>query len=267
MILTNKKKCITLKERNCRVPHAHPATEEIIMKCAICDDQALERMVINHFILQFERENNIECSIDEYDCAESFLKATNVSNAYDVVFMDIFMAEMNGFEATKLIYKKGFTGCIIFTTNSRDFAIESYSVEASGYLVKPCLYEDFNQSMLRVKEHWNKSKKKITVLSQHSEFTVYYKDIQLIETSGKGSILYIKEETLQTSTPIGKLEAVLCAEDNFIRVGKSYLLNMNYVDTYDADSIIMKNALRLPLPIRNKAQIKKKINDYRFLCM
>lgn len=237
------------------------------MKCAICDDQKFEREIIRKFIYRFEVENNIECDVDEFCDAESFLEKAENSKDYDAVFMDIYMAELNGFEASKQIYDNGFTGCIIFTTNSRDFAIESYSVEAYGYLVKPCIYDSFLKTMNRVKAHWENSKKSITVLSNHLQFTIYYKDIVWIETRGKGCFIHVKNEVIQTTLAIGKMEEILCAEDNFFRVGKSFIVNHNYIMKYNNDYIFLKNSIQIPMPIRNKNQIKKAINDFRFLNM
>ena len=237
------------------------------MRCAICDDQKFERNIIKSHIIRFENENNIECVIDEFDCAETLLKSMPNINAYDVVFMDIYMRELNGFEASKQIYNHGYPGCIIFTTNSRDFAIESYSVAAYGYIVKPCSYETFNQTMIRAKKHWENSRKQLTVKSDHIEFCFYYKDIQWIETLGKGCMIYVKGDTIPSSSSIGSLEDILCLEDNFFRVGKSYILNHEYIRNYDSEFIYLKNEQKIPIPIRNKAQIKKCINDYRFLHM
>ena len=237
------------------------------MRCAICDDQKFERNIIKTLIHQFERENNLECNVDEFCDAESFLDKSSSIEDYDAVFMDIYMADMNGFEASKIIYDKGFTGCIIFTTNSRDFAIESYSVEAYGYLVKPCRYDDFYKTMNRVRRHWEDSKKRLNILSHHLEFTVYYKDIIWIETQGKGCAIYVKNEVIQTSFAIGKIEDILCREDNFFRVGKSFIVNQNYILKYDDDFIFLKNSIKIPIPIRNKNLIKKSINDFRFLKM
>ena len=235
------------------------------MRCAICDDQKFERDIIKKLIYRFELENNIECDIEEFYDAESFLIKTKGEEDYDAVFMDIYMAEMNGFEASKIIYERGFTGCIIFTTNSRDFAIESYSVEAYGYLVKPCLYEDFVKTMNRVKEHWEDSKKILKLLSNHLEFTVYYKDIIWVETQGKGCAVYVKNDVIDTSLAIGKIEELICNEANFFRIGKSFIVNHNYISRYDDNSIFLKNSVEIPIPIRNKNQIKKAINDFRFL--
>ena len=237
------------------------------MRCAICDDQKFEREIIRKLIRRFEIENNLECEIDEFCDAESFLRKAEKTEDYDAVFMDIYMAEMNGFEASKIIYENGFTGCIIFTTNSRDFAIESYAIEAYGYLVKPCVYDSFVKTMNRVKEHWEKSKKTLKLLSNYLEFTVYYKDIVWIETQGKGCCIYVKNDELQTSFTIGKLEDILCQEDNFFRVGKSFIVNHNYIMKYDDEYISLKNSTKIPMPVRNKNQVKKAINDFRFLNM
>ena len=238
-----------------------------MMKCAICDDQKSEREKIIKFVRQFERKYNLACSTEEFEDAESFLRRVDNSTAYDVVFMDIYMAKLNGFQAAKIIYDNGFTGSIIFTTNSRDFAIESYSIEASGYLVKPCTYEAFEKTMERAKKHWMKSKKTLQFPSSHLELSVYYKDIQWIETNGKGCFLHVKNECIPSSISIGKLEDILCLEDNFFRVGKSYILNQNYITDYDSETISLKDNTKVLMPVRDRLKIKKLINDYRFLHM
>lgn len=76
--------------------------------------------------------------------------------------MDIYMGEKNGMTAAKELRSLGYTGGFVFSTTSLDFGIESYDVEAAGYLVKPYSYDKFLTAMKRCHELWERVMKSIS---------------------------------------------------------------------------------------------------------
>ena len=118
------------------------------MKIAVIDDIMQCRSDLIRDILHFTEEyyTGETIRIDEYESGNSFLEQFQ-PESYDIIFVDQYMDGLTGLETALLIRKKDDFAAIVFVTSSREHAVESYTVRACGYLVKPYAYEDFVRAM------------------------------------------------------------------------------------------------------------------------
>lgn len=110
----------------------------MVNKIAICDDVEVERFVLKRQLMVYFQKNGGEAQIQEYESGESLL--ADIEDGYlwpDLIFLDIYMGALNGMDTARKLRKLGVKAPIVFLTASPDFALESYEVEASGYLLKP----------------------------------------------------------------------------------------------------------------------------------
>lgn len=117
------------------------------MKVALCEDNQHERDYTKYMIYRF-RPN---WHIIEYKSGEDLIDAYENGKFYDIIFLDIYMDQLNGMDTAKLLRTKGINTAIVFLTSSADFAIESYEVRALSYLLKPITFEKF-QELLEILE-------------------------------------------------------------------------------------------------------------------
>ena len=111
------------------------------IKIAVCDDQEQDRQTVLNLLAAYLDQNNLYAVIDTFSSGEALLDA-DVSS-YNLVFLDIFMAEMNGMETAKALMEKNNRLQIVFTTTSLEFAAEAFEIEALHYIVKPVEKEQF----------------------------------------------------------------------------------------------------------------------------
>ena len=107
-------------------------------RIVLCDDVELERQILKELLTLYFEEMGEEISVIEYESGEALI--TDVEEGLleaDLLFLDIFMKNMNGMETARRLREMKRKGPIVFLTASPDFAIESYEVQASGYLLKP----------------------------------------------------------------------------------------------------------------------------------
>lgn len=237
------------------------------MNIAICDDLSEERNILKVFLHRFEQKHSIILNIQEFYDTKDLLCSLEKGAILDVLFLDIFMDEQNGMDASKELREKDFMGEIIFTTVSKDYALESYDVAAAGYLHKPFSYNAFSKPMLRCLEKHQGSSKTTCFLSNRLEYTLFIKDILYIETTLRGCFVHVKDEILKTQRTLGSFEKEFFTEPCFLRIGKSYIVNLNQTTKNDNDFIYFKNGDKIALPVRNKQLIKKKIADFFWLSM
>ena len=105
------------------------------MKIAIVDDMHRDRICLASYIKKYFSTRNVPYEIVEFSSGEEFL-GHFVKDAYDLVFMDIYMKQKNGMEAAKEVYQKDPKVSIVFQSTSDEFGVASYAVHALYYFAK-----------------------------------------------------------------------------------------------------------------------------------
>ena len=168
----------------------------------------------------------------------------------DLVFLDIQMPEITGIQLSKIINPNT---KIIFTTAYPQFALESYEVAATDYLLKPIEFERFYKAVLKIQE------KEVTpqITSKKEEFLffktdgknkfskVFLDDILYVEGLKNYVSIFLKNQRIITYSTLKKLTESL-PEDNFIQTHKSYIISIKNIDRIDNDSIWI-NKKELPI--------------------
>ena len=111
----------------------------------------LKDFLLKEILCQYFEEINEEVSIVEYDSGETLI--ADVEEGYiamDLLFLDICMKKLNGMETARKLRQIQCKVPIIFLTASPDYAIESYEVQASGYLLKSFSEEKLMKLLNRI---------------------------------------------------------------------------------------------------------------------
>lgn len=107
------------------------------MRLAICDDNELERRILHSLLKKYFSEASISCEFTLYDHGTTLYYDIMDGMEFDIIFLDLFMEDSFGLTIAKSLRELFYRGRIVFCTASADYALESYSVYASGYIVKP----------------------------------------------------------------------------------------------------------------------------------
>lgn len=162
----------------------------------------------------------------------------------DVAFLDIQMPELNGLELSHLISNKT---KIVFTTAFEQYAIEGFRANAVDYLLKPFNYAEFLKAATKVQHLIDLEKNQTTsptpssifVKSDYKLVQIELQHIQYIE----GLKDYIR---IQTDSPEGGILTLMSMKaieeylpsDTFIRVHRSYIVNINKIKTIERNRIV-----------------------------
>src|SRR6185436_7030315 len=159
-----------------------------------------------------------------------------------VVFLDINMPGMNGFQMLEGIYNRDF--CVIFLTAYSEHGITAVKAGATDYLLKPLMLSELQGAIRKVVQHYETNKPagtaakepadKNLVLINHSKgFTlVDFKDIVWLEANDNYTNLYLNgQKKIIASKTLKEFESIL-PEAEFFRVHRSALININYVKEY-----------------------------------
>jgi two-component system, LytTR family, response regulator LytT len=167
-------------------------------------------------------------------------------NHVDIVFTDIQMPGLNGLEFTRSIVNGP---VVIFTTAFDNFAIEGFKLDIADYLLKPFTYEEFLTSVHKAERMIRSITKPADEVLSNNEF-LFLKSDYKIKRINFQSILYIeglkeyvKVYTLHSDKPVLSLSSLKILEiklpaDRFMRVHRSFIVNLEKIDTIDRSRIV-----------------------------
>ena len=114
------------------------------MKIAICDDDSQELDHIICLLNTYISINNLTGLLSYQTFNSSFDLAEKApKEKYDLYLLDVIMPCLNGIDLAGSIRSFDKAADIIFLTTSSEFAVESYRIKASNYLLKPLVEKDF----------------------------------------------------------------------------------------------------------------------------
>jgi DNA-binding LytR/AlgR family response regulator len=221
------------------------------MNCIIVDDEPLARKAIQKLVNATESLEAI-ASFNGTNTTREFL----IKNTVDLVFLDIQMPGVNGIEFARTIPKKTL---LVFTTAFHEFASESYEVDAIDYLIKPIKLERFQKAVEKAQTYnklfhtdtnnniENISNDYIFVRADRRMFKVHFNDILYIEGLKDYVIIYIKDQRVVTLMNIKTIYDLL-PKNFFVRVSKSYVINVNKIDAVDNNTVYIG---KTEIPIGN----------------
>jgi len=213
------------------------------MKCIIVDDEPLGRKAIQ--LLAKETPTlNLLGSFGDADSAGQFM----LENQVDLVFLDIRMPGANGIEFAKTIPKETL---VIFTTAYSEYAVNSYELDAIDYLLKPVELGRFQKAVEKACDYLlllsEKSQKNqletvaqnhIFVKSERRFYRILFENILFIESLKDYIVIQTTERKTITKTTLKAIQEQL-PPDIFMRVNKSYIVNLNRIDSFDVDDIFI----------------------------
>ena len=222
-----------------------------MIRCMAIDDEPLALQQIVAYIGKvpfLELAAQCQSALE----AKAFLEQDTV----DAVFCDINMPDLNGMDFVKSL---AVPPLIVFTTAYSEYAVEGFRVNAVDYLLKPFGLQDFQRAANRLKERLESSVADThSVVGDSVADTLFLKteyrivkvnisDIRYVEAMSEYLKVYLHGEAkpLVTLLSLKKMEERL--PDNFMRIHRSYIVNLNMIQEVNKNRIIMDADTYLPI--------------------
>ena len=224
------------------------------MKIAICDDDKNELFRILSVLADYQTQRNIEFSYKPFDNSTE-LASNLLQEHYDIYLLDVVMPGLNGIELAKEIRSSDKAADIIFLTSSPEFAVESYTVKASNYLVKPVSRDRLVEALDDIMRTRTEDRDSCLVLkSSVGVHKVHMSEIIYIEALNRKIIYYLRNNSQITCVDSDRQ---LLQHPEFLLAHRSFLVNMNYIRRIDAADLYLANGKCLPLAQRRISEIKR----------
>ena len=234
-----------------------------MLRIAICDDLPSERETLGRFLRSYFAAHPYEYILTEYSRGETLVDDyEDGSAAFDLIFLDIFMDGILGMEAARGIRRHAPKVPIVFLTTTPDYALESYDVQAFGYLVKPLDSEKAAALLGRfLREEYDGRQKTLLLQEGGRGRRIAYREIESIES--RRNVLLVRLESGEEHRVYARLDDVERELEGhgFLRCHQSYIVNMDQVRTVDND-FVMASGRRVPIRQRGNKAIRDAYFDY-----
>lgn len=217
-----------------------------MLRIGICDDS-------REFLLQVQQLLDNWDSRPEHTAVEAFedgdaLIAAHQKTPFNMILLDVVMPLLNGIDAAKELRETDKGVKIVFLTSSAEYAVDSYAVKASNYLLKPLDPGKFYACMEELTAQIQSVSKSIVVKGIHATHRVALADISYIEAQGKHIIFSRRENPdIVSLEPLYFYENRLLIEDGFYKCHRSYIVNIHHIDSYSHKEIVMRSGYRVPI--------------------
>lgn len=182
----------------------------------------------------------------EFDNVSEALAFVKEIGHIDVIFCDIQMPKLNGLAAAELL--KAYCDHLIYVTAYRDYAFEAFNVHASGYLLKPVSAEAVVKTMLKVVQkrsrHSEQQSEELVFIKgghKNSFSKLVLREVYAIEAMANYVTIRSTDGEHVTYMSLKSVAEQLRKYENFYRISKSVMVNMDHVKTVDGHVIRLTN--------------------------
>lgn len=229
------------------------------MRLAIVEDEAVHGVLLEHYIMDWAKQNDVPVSVKTYISAESFLFEWE-DRPCDAVFADIQMPGMDGMEMVRKLREKDAKVPVIFTTGISDHMQEGYEVEALNYLLKPLSAEKVSACLDKVLRR-HEAAEYLVVETLDGVRKLPAESVNYCEAAGHNTELGLTEgEKLFSLSSLSKLEKEL-AEKGFVKCHRSYLCNISNLNRITSDALIFDDGTEIPVSRRLYRTVSKAFID------
>lgn len=230
------------------------------LKTIAIDDEPLALRLVSDYVSKTPFLELVGAFDNPIDAIE-FLS----TNSADLIFVDIQMPDLTGIEFTRSLED---APKIVFTTAYEKYALEGFKLNATDYLLKPFSYEEFLKAAGKARKQVELEINSLPTVEANSQFLflkseykirrINFNDILYIE----GLKDYIKVYTTSDDKPILSLNSIKSLEqklpeEKFMRVHRSYIVNLDKIDTIERSRIIFG---KIYIPVSD--QYKDKFQEY-----
>ncbi|MEV4883668.1 two component transcriptional regulator, LytTR family [Chitinophaga ginsengisegetis] len=231
------------------------------IKCLIVDDEPIGREIIEGFVEKIPGFELLASCEDAFEALEILQR-----EPVDLLFSDIQMPKVNGLELVRSLPNPP---AIIFITAYDNFAVDSYELNITDYLLKPVSYERFlkavNKAVVQIK-----SKQEIKLNAATENPFIFLKAEGKLNKILLSEILYIESikdyikihtlrNTLLVYSSMKAIEAKLPV-DKFYRIHQSYIVSLDHIKSLMGNVVELNTGLSLPVAKSQKSALYRILN-------
>jgi DNA-binding LytR/AlgR family response regulator len=237
-----------------------------MLQIAVCDDNIDELSNMVQLINLYRSSKNLNCEYAVFPNGFDLVSVIEKGKRFDIYCLDIIMPGFTGIDVAKEIRSFDKTAPILFFTSSLEFALESYSVKAINYVLKPIskekLFFTFDELLDQMKVE--KDEDAVIVKSNEGIQRILISNLVYAEVIGR-NVLYhlLSGKVIECTESFSSVCDSLLKYRHFIKTHRSYLVNMQYVDTIENHQVTLQTLSSVPVAQGKSREIKQQYLNYQ----
>lgn len=228
---------------------------------ALCDDSKDDLQEIMMCLGELKKEN-YRMEIMPYLTGTALIEAYAKGRRFNLLVLDMYMEPINGIETARQIRKIDTTVPILIVTSTIEFALEGYAVNAYRYLLKPIDKKTFLHEVRAILDHQEKADQYYFSISNEQGITkVKLEDILYFESELKTIYLQSWKQRYAFRGTISEVAEKL-EKNYFVRVHKSYVVNLRHVKNIFKGVITMKNGTIIYVSKHRSKEVYEMLMEY-----
>lgn len=237
-----------------------------MIKLAFCDDELSVLNELRVLLDKYRVERNQEIEYVAFHSPLDLLAEIERGTRFDILFLDVIMPGETGIDAAAEIRNYDNNVKIIFLTSSSEFAVQSYTVGAYFYQLKPIWVESFFRLMDSVISACEKEQTKSLILRCKSGITrIELRNLEYCEVIHRTLFIHLTSgKVLESIGSLDDLSKQLEPYGGFLRSHRSYLVNLEYIQNLSYQSVTMSCLTEIPIPRGKYQEVKDAYLEYAF---
>lgn len=238
-----------------------------MIQIALCDDTEEDMEALKLFAERFVSEHaDFPLRLTAFNSSEKLLEHIENNSGFDLYILDVFMPKISGIRLAEAIRGRNDHAEIVFSTVSRDYAVDAFSVYACGYLLKPLCKENFDETVLRAVQKLAREKNEIlTVKTKDGLLKIPLHKIVMIESfNHMREITMTDDSTLETPSTLSELFEQLREHSGFFMPHRAYIANLDNSMGIIRYELLMLGNRRIPIPKNQFAAVQKLVRNHFF---
>lgn len=231
-----------------------------MLNCLIIDDDPAASTLLKHYVESTDGLQLVDVLSDGI-AASNFLR-TN-TRRLDLIFMDVEMPGMSGLE---LLESNRNLPPVVLVTSKEHYAAKAFEFNVAHYLVKPVDYTRFLSAVDRIQEMTSTTNEiqanpmdYIFIKENGVLHKVPYNELMYVEALGDYMKVHTKGRSFTTYSTMKNLEEKLCAHSAFIRVHRSFIINIGFLDNIDNEAATIKGQV-VPIGSKYRLQLQQRLH-------
>jgi DNA-binding LytR/AlgR family response regulator len=233
---------------------------------AVCDDNIDELSNTIQLINEYRTSRNLNCEYGVFLNGFELISAAEKGKHFDIYCLDIIMPGFNGIDAAKEIRAHDKNALILFFTSSSEYALDSYSVKAANYILKPITKEKLFSAFDEMLEKIKIEEKDAAVIVKSTEGIqkILVSNLVFAEVFGRNVLYHLRSgKVIECTEPFAAVCGKLMKYGCFIQPHRSYIVNMQYVDTIDNHQVTLQTLKSVPVARARMQEIRQQYLAYQ----
>ncbi len=239
-----------------------------MLTLCICDDSPEDTTQIRALADRFVQEHpELGLRTEFFSSPFDLLEHLDEKGGFDLYLLDILMPHMKGIELARRIRERGEPAELIFLTISREYALDAFEVDASGYLVKPVGWEKFQRALVASVHRLGGAEVPSFLLRTKAGLRkILFRELVMVESFDHDRVCTLSDHSKAvTADTLSSLMERLSFDHRFFSPHRAYIINLEHITALNGPSVTLSTGRCVPVSRPKLAALKKAYMDFLFL--